>query len=133
MQTTVKKLCIDASGKIKTYYRGNFIGHLFAAAFVMFFILMKDAAPSPNSYTAASYYEPKDTVPPPGKLKVYSVSYDIIVWAKKIDTLTAVYNVIGKSLTVDDADRVKSYMNSVLSDMVRQIQSQQDTVKNKNK
>lgn len=98
---------------------------------VAWFCLLFSKGTPYNSYTTA--YSPQDTIPK--KPKVYSVSYDLNTWARKMDTLNTIHGLIGKSLTVDQAEMVKGYLSNVISGMIIQINQQQaaDTVKQKNK
>jgi hypothetical protein len=88
----------------------------------------------PGAYSearVASYsYNPADTIP---KVKLYQVKYDLVTWQRKFDTLTYTQSIIGKSLTVDNAEVVKTFMQNFMSDMAGQIQKQlvADTVKKK--
>lgn len=53
--------------------------------------------------------------------KTFAVSYTAEQWKAKLDTLGYASSFIGKSLTVDQADQLKTWFNSVISGIAQKV------------
>jgi hypothetical protein len=109
--------CMKYPIKVKNWIKKDGLSHLMLLALLGFVWLLPGAA----SGAPASARIPTDTIPKP---KVYSVSYDLYKWQKKIDTLNMVKEFVGRSLTVDQSDQIKGFVDRILADVIRQINVQ---------
>lgn len=65
--------------------------------------------------------------------KKYVVVFTLAQWQGKIDTLAKVNDIVGLSLTVDQANEAKKYVTGILEQFTAQVRSQvvADTAKKK--